>query len=49
MVRPGYAAGNHMGTIHTQITGYSMHVLIALAVVLATSQPATTLQTRRIP
>jgi hypothetical protein len=49
MVRPGYSAGDHIGTINTHITRDSLHVLIALAAVLATSQPATTLQMRRIP
>lgn len=36
MVKPRHGAGNHIGTIHTQITRYCLYVLIALARVLAT-------------
>ena len=31
----GYAAGNHIGAIYTQITRYELYLLIALAVLLA--------------
>jgi membrane protein DedA with SNARE-associated domain len=31
----GYAAGNHIGTIYTQITRYELYVLIALGVAIA--------------
>jgi membrane protein DedA with SNARE-associated domain len=30
----GYAAGNHIGTIYTQVTRYSLYVLIAIGVFL---------------
>lgn len=30
----GYAAGNHIGTIYTQITRYSLYVLIAIGVII---------------
>jgi membrane protein DedA with SNARE-associated domain len=43
----GYAAGNHIGTIYTQVTRYSLYVLIAVGVIIVAQIARHLLRRRR--